>query len=488
LTAGIYTAQATNPNGCQSNLISVTITEPSNITANSVLVQPLCNGQSNGSIITNFSGGTGNLNYNWNIGTSNANLSNIGSGIYTVQVTDQNGCSTSSSYILIDPTAITVTNTITNVNCPGENSGAISTNAQGGTGQLNYSWSTGQTSSNISNLNGGTYTLIVSDANQCTTSEVFNVTEPQVIEDNETIVNETNQGASNGSITTNVNGGTEPYTYAWSNGGTAASISNLTGGVYILNVTDNAGCVKSFTYNVQSGGCALNVSSTITNVLCNGENTGSVAFDITNGTGPYTVTPNPNNLAAGTYNFTVSDNAGCTFQINNVIITQPAALTSVLDSTKNATGPTVADGKIFVSISGGNAPYSYTWKDTLGNIVSIIEDPSNLPPGKYNLTAFDNFQCEIPVITAVVSFISKVDNYLNEAIKVFPNPTSDLISIECESELTVSLFANDGKMIFRRAIEKGLNRVDLTDMKEGSYLLKLQKGNDYITKTIVKIK
>ncbi len=207
-------------------------------------------------------------------------------------------------------------------------------------------------------------------------------------------------GNINGFVTANVTGGTQPYTYIWSNGQTTMTISNLSAGTYSITVKDNTGC-DSIKANVTLVTTTVRVTPTYTNVPCNGQCNGSIHISATGGVPPFTFTwapsvgidSNATNLCAGSYTVTVQDNNGCT-TIDTLTITQPPALTATLTSVGvlcngGSTGSSVA------TAGGGTPPYTYSW--TSGSSTSTA---SSLSAGTYTLTLHDANGCSIsPTVT-----------------------------------------------------------------------------------------
>ena len=141
-----------------------------------------CNGDENGFINIDVAGGTGEntYSYNWSSGQTTEDLENIGAGEYTLIVTDQNLCSDSVTVTITEPElGLDLEGTISTyqgefgVSCFGENDGSIDLTPIGGTTPYLYTWSNGETSQDISNLEAGEYSVVVTDANQCADSLTF---------------------------------------------------------------------------------------------------------------------------------------------------------------------------------------------------------------------------------------------------------------------------------------------------------------------------
>ncbi|MBI2966995.1 MAG: T9SS type A sorting domain-containing protein [Bacteroidetes bacterium] len=233
LAAGTYTVTVTDAVSC-SNSASVTVTQPAAITIVTTPSGVTCNGGSNGTVSATASGGTTPFTYSWSSGTT----SGLSPGIYTVTVTDNNGCTATQTATVTEPALLSVSATSTAVSCYGGNDGTVSATGSGGTLPYNYFWSSGSTSG----LAAGTYTVTVSDANGCWVQQSTTVTQPvQMV-----LVVDTNNAScstcANGYASATVSGGNSPYTYLWSNGATSSITFGLLPGNYDVTVTDASGC------------------------------------------------------------------------------------------------------------------------------------------------------------------------------------------------------------------------------------------------------
>ncbi|NNC93916.1 MAG: T9SS type A sorting domain-containing protein [Chitinophagales bacterium] len=145
---------------------------------NATVMDALCFGGSDGSIALSVNGGTAPYTYNWSNGGSNAMISNLAPGTYTVSITDVNNCpETISDFTVSSPSAVNALLSFTNESCPGCNDGTASANGVGGVSPYTYTWSTTPPSSggSVSNLAGGMYTLTVTDNNGCEETIDFTV-------------------------------------------------------------------------------------------------------------------------------------------------------------------------------------------------------------------------------------------------------------------------------------------------------------------------
>ncbi|MEN9331821.1 MAG: hypothetical protein RLZZ94_911, partial [Bacteroidota bacterium] len=238
LTAGIYSVTATDANGCTSS-VTTTINQPSQLTISIPSTSNvLCNGASTGSATSVASNGTAGYSYQWNTGATTATINNLAVGTYTVTATDANGCTVSTSTIINQPTILSLSNINSqNVSCFGLSNGSASLTANGGTSPYQYNWNPSVSSTgNAINLAAGNFNVTVTDANGCSSSHAFVITQPSAIQTNTTIVDANCFSSSTGSIAANVSGGVSPYAYNWSNGSTSSVISSLPTGNYSVTV------------------------------------------------------------------------------------------------------------------------------------------------------------------------------------------------------------------------------------------------------------
>jgi gliding motility-associated-like protein len=409
LAAGNYTVTVTDANGCTATA-SVTITQAASLNASiSSQTNVSCFGNTNGSATVSVSGGTAPYSYSWNTSPvqTSATASNLAPGNYVVTVTDANGCTGTASVTITTPPALSaMIHAQTNVSCFGGSTGSATVMGMGGTAPYTYVWYTSpnQTGPTATNLPAGTYAVIVTDANGCFVSIAVCITEPAAGLA-ATISSQTNVscfGNTNGSATVSVSGGTAPYTYLWntSPAQTSATANNLPAGTYVVTVTDSAGCTAtaSVTISQPANTMALTISAQ-SNVSCFGNTNGSATVSVSGGTAPYTYSWNTspvqtsatvNNLAAGTYVVTVTDANGCSASAN-VNITQPASSIAVSVSAQtNVSCFGNTNGSATVTVSGGAAPYTYSWNTSPVQTGATV---NNLSAGMYVVTVTDANGC-----------------------------------------------------------------------------------------------
>jgi hypothetical protein len=261
LAAGSYTVSITDANGCLgviSGILVNNLNAPSAST--SVISNVSCNGGSNGSASVTASGGTAPYSYNWSNNANTTAISNLSAGTYTVTVTDANNCSQISTVNISQPAAISVNNTRVNVNCYGGSNGSVSITASGGTAPYSYNWSNNANTSAVSNLSAGTYTVTVTDANNCSQISTVNITEPTAINLTFTSTDATSAGSSDAAINLTVAGGVSPYSFNWSNGQNSEDLSSITAGNYTVTVTDANGCNSVLNVTVADGPTSVSIA------------------------------------------------------------------------------------------------------------------------------------------------------------------------------------------------------------------------------------
>lgn len=146
---------------------------------------------------------------------------------------------------------MTVEGTVKNVNCFGSNDGSIDIQVSGGVAPYTYVWNNGVTTEDLRSVYGGTYTVTVTDANNQAVSRSFKIQRPRPISIMVDVKDQTSASVNDGNITAYVNGGVQPYTYAWDNGIKEQNLQNLKTGEYTLTVTDNNGCDLSMNMDVK---------------------------------------------------------------------------------------------------------------------------------------------------------------------------------------------------------------------------------------------
>ncbi|MGQ0827489.1 MAG: gliding motility-associated C-terminal domain-containing protein [Bacteroidota bacterium] len=278
--------------------------------------------------------------------------------------------------------------------CEG-NDGSATITLGSGTFPFSYLWNNGSTTSTITGLTAGNYSVTVTDSKGCSKTASITVVQPFPI----TVTASATSavcGASDGTATVSVSGGTAPYSYLWSNGYTTAAISGLTGGSYIVTVTDSKGCTKKSTAVVNSSAPPVAGISASVNIKCFGGNDGTISVSASGGTSPYTYSWNTSpvqntatavNLSAGTYQVTLTDINGCSSSLN-VTITQPIPVTV---TSTDATICTGSSATLTAFGSGGTGSINFTWSP--GSLTGNTFTANPAATTTYTITAMDANNC-----------------------------------------------------------------------------------------------
>ena len=457
LAAGTYDVTITDINGCQTTN-SITLTQPIGLSETiSAFTYPSgtnisCIGLSDGSIDLTISNGAPGYTYLWSNGAVTEDLANVPVGTYNVTATDQNGCQIASTITLVQPTALTQNATGftypsgTNISCFGFSDGSVDLTIGGGNPGYTYLWNTGAITEDISGLPTGTYSVLVTDINGCTIPSSITLNQPTILTEN--IIADTYPsgnniscfGLSDGSIDLTIGGGNPGYTYVWSNGAITEDLVGLPIGTYDVVVTDINGCIINSTITLDEP--TTLTSSDVVSVYAGGFNVsgcvddGSIDLTPAGGSPTYTyvwsnggLTQDISNLAAGTYTVTITDVNGCQSTLTETL-TEPADMTSVTSVTSNYNGEDIScvgasDGAITVVPAGGAGPYTFSWENALGVVVSNLQSPSGLVAGLYTVEITDQNGCVISddiVLTDPPAFIFNVNvasNYNGEDISCF---------------------------------------------------------------------
>ncbi|WP_369998306.1 Ig-like domain-containing protein, partial [Winogradskyella sp.] len=263
---------------------------------------------------------------------SSTDFTNLPEGAYTLSVRSIYTTCENTNPIQFVLDNLELTGTITDVLCFGDSTGAIDITVSGGNPPYTYLWSNSDTTEDLANVQAGTYTVTVTDANGCTISDDFTVEQPT--EELTSTVNSSTdilcKGDATGAIDISVNGGTAPYDYLWNTGDTTEDLSNIIAGTYSVTITDANGCTTTNQVTLSEPATELEGSvSNIENVDCSSVNDGSFTVNATGGTSPYQYSidngsNNQNsglfeNLANGTYTILITDANSCTTSVTAII-------------------------------------------------------------------------------------------------------------------------------------------------------------------------
>lgn len=287
LSAGTYTVTITDAGSC-STTQTLTITQPQPLALSTSAVSASC-GSNNGSATVNPGGGTGPYTYTWSpSGGNNATANNLAGGTYTVNVSDANGCTAMASVVVGSSSALSSSITAqTDVLCNGGSNGSATVNPGGGAGPYLYAWlPSGGSNASANNLGAGTYTVTITDANNCTSSSTVSITQPPAMtlaaNGNSTICT-----GANDTLIASAGGGAGGFSYTWYPGtlnGDTAIVSPAANTTYTVTATDANGCSASQTITVTVNQ-PVTISASGATTICGGQNA-PLSANASNG-GPY---------------------------------------------------------------------------------------------------------------------------------------------------------------------------------------------------------
>ncbi|HLG04056.1 MAG TPA: PKD domain-containing protein [Bacteroidia bacterium] len=404
LAAGTYVVTVTDVNGC-TGTATATITQPQPLTVSTTTIPASCDNTCNGQAISLPSGGTQPYSFNWSSGCTSAGCNNLCAGSYTLTVTDNHGCVTTATAVVTEPAPLAATVSSVQSHC-NNSDGSATVNISGGTPGYTYLWQpTGQTTPTNNNIPAGNYSVVITDANNCSMTVGASVTSiPGVSVSMNSSSNVTCPSACNGSATVLASGGNGPYNYNWSTSPaqTSATASNLCASTFTVVVTDADGCSDSASVLI-SQPLPLVLTAQTPPWICIGQST-TLAASASGGTPGYTYnwsagSPSVSPSTTTTYSVTVTDANGCSSAIAPITVNVFPPL-NVVASGGGTTclGSTVT---LTAQATGGNGgPYSYNWV----NMGTTSQDLSVAPTtsGQYTVTASDGCTSQSAVANANV--------------------------------------------------------------------------------------
>jgi len=409
LAPGEYCLTITDASGCTEEACATIESEQAlTITAQTTFA---CAGQSEGVINLSVTGGSGPYNYLWQNGSVQSSIMAI-AGLYTVTVTDSDGCRLERIFGIAEKTPPVIDGAnITPATCATTTNGAISVFISEGLEPYSYVWSSGGSTATVQNLNAGQHCLTVTDANGCQAIECYSTfpAGPQ-IDVQYDVISASGSSATDGSITLEVTGGLGSYTYNWSNGATTAQLQNLAPGEYCVTVCDALCCALEVCIRVCS---TISIPNTDSGgpTTCNGSD-GQVYFRFggpSGGTPPYTYLWNTGattlslfNIPSGTYSLTVTDANGCTATAVYILAEPTGAPDFMLESLPLCQG--AAGTTIFASATAGG-PYNFVWSNGYTTTNDYLSELTGAGAGNYCVTVSDTGNPEVCQLVRCIDII-----------------------------------------------------------------------------------
>jgi gliding motility-associated-like protein len=430
LDPGTYLLSVVDAFGCGIDT-SVVITAPAPLAVQTTISSASCAPGSLASITAAVSGGTAPYTYAWTgpdgYSANTPTTEDLSSGNYDLTVTDQNGCSTSTSVSISDPTppSLTITTSTwpsgTELPCAGATNGTIDLAISGSAAPFAINWTDGlglnSTDEDLTGLGAGTYQVSVTDANGCLATATATLSAPPSIQlsSSTTTIGAFNTScalSADGNIDLTVDGGSAPYTYSWSNGIELEDVTNVSAGSYTVVVTDANGCTEQSTVTLTAPP-AINAELTASaypnggSVSCAENADGSITATISGGTPGYQLQwSGPDGyvstaafidgLAPGTYTLIVTDENQCVQETSTTLVPPPPFVitlaSSILPSGDNIACAGTNTGVISSVVSGGTPAYAYNWSGPNG-YASNDAQPTNLIAGDYSVLVTDANGC-----------------------------------------------------------------------------------------------
>jgi len=464
-SGGVYSVTVTVGACVASSSYTVALAGPSStITSSNVS----CNGGSNGSASVIASGGVGPYTYSWSpSGGTNPGASGLSANTYTCTITDNNGCTTTSTANVTQPSPLVPNITSTPINCNGGTS-SITVTASGGTPAYSGTGTVVATA--------GTYTYMIIDANGCSAPASVTITQPAPISPAVVQSNVSCNGNSDGSINLTVTGGNSPYTFDWNSGAyTTEDLSGLAPGTYTGVVTDAGSCTNTVTVVITQPAVLTATVTTATDPTCFGSTDGSIDITISGGTSAYSflwsnaaITEDLSGLGSGVYNCSVTDANGCTATVGSTL-NDPAPV--VVTFTLPIDTLCSTDGLLTLS---GESPSGGTFSGTA--VSSGMFDPAAAGMGVHviSYTYTDGVGCSGSSSDSIYVDICLGADPVSTAsgVSVYPNPNDGSFNVQLNGSATGTLMIFDvqGKTVLEQIIQEGkLNTVVLSE--SGVYMM-----------------
>ncbi len=451
-----------------------------------------CYGVADGSATVSATGNAMPFTYAWSNSGSTATTNGLGAGDYYVTVTDTNGCNTIDTVTISEPTELTGTIAVdSNVTCNGFTDGGVTISATGGTTPYSYIWTNAATTASITGISAGTYSVTITDANGCSSTETSTVTEPTMLATTSLVdSNVTCNGLSDGGISVAATGGSAPYSYTWSNSDSTASIYALGAGTYTVTITDGNGCTQEISETITEP-AAISNSFTSTDVTCDGDSDGEITSAVTGGTAPYnyvwsdsSTTASITGLSAGTYTLIVIDDNGCSYTESDSIGFMFANPTIPL-----ADVDTVCTG-FSLTLDAGNAGATYAWSS--GETTQTIDVTA---AGNFTVDVTDGNGCSSSHTVTVVEDICTGLNDVNSltTIETYPNPANGILNVRIKgsvsSSIKIQLLNLSGQQVETRTVmnygDEILEQFDVTSLSKGVYFMNFTIGSKVTTQRVV---
>ncbi len=463
--AGSYAVEITDANGCKVNG-NFDIISPKALKADSFLVSmPGCSNTADGSLRSVVSGGTPPYVYKWSDYQKGQTATKLAGGNYSVTVTDNNLCQTSSQIELFTPAQLKFKVNAQEPSCSGYADGSLSVTPQGGTGAYTCAVNLRPIGLNITGINAGTYSVVVKDVNNCSASQIILLNEPAPMVTTESILSPIKcANQCDGQVKLNVSGSFAPYTALWDDAGTGLERDNMCAGILHVQISDSRGCQVSKFITMETPNPITLDNIVITNPKCAGDINGSIKVVCSGGMQPFAINWNngqtgntAQGLGAAEYTVTIADANNCSIS-RAISVEDPAKETIVAIPVKFA----LCEGQQNIIDPGTWA--TYAWYRNNIKVSDTSKFNAN-QPGSYKLSVVSRNGCKdstefnIQVSKDLLSAMFLVPNEVitDDTVEIvdvsWPVPDSISWYIDSDNTQIIEQLADRQQLVFKNAGE-----------------------------------
>ena len=403
---------------------------------------------------------------------------------YAATITDANGCKINTGIMELenpDPIEIEV-NTLDIPSCFGDSTGIISVTAIGGTGELSYQWSNGDSLPYLTDLGEGQYQLTVIDGNDCSENALYEINWPPPITAKE---DRFIRGCNTlDSVCITAIGGVAPYAFSWSHGDSISCVRDVPIGDYSVTVTDDVGCTKEvMSIKIPEEVDPMYLQQLPSNdSICFGEENGEIIVAIEGGKLPYQyiwehgatgiISDNKlslTDLPLGSYQVTITDNEGCTSISPWFFIEMGSKLIAQTTSIENVKCKQGSDGSIDISVSGSFPPYQFVWTNAAGDTVSTDQHAKGLPVGEF-----------FSFITDAQGCTDQLSDFIAEPSQHLGLDTFEVHPVTCfeDHDGEITIFPKGGTPPYSYDWSNSAITQNISDLTPGEYTLLMSDAND----------
>lgn len=469
LFSGLYHLIVTDENGCVQNL-TATVHQADELVLNTTST-PISSVGNDGTISLVISGGVSPYDVQWSNLGSGLVQTDLSPGNYTITVTDANNCQKAVTIILMDAT-FSIHPVVKNVLCNGTKTGSINLHINGGTPPLKIVWTDNLTAGSVRNgLGAGTYTMTLSDATLNKITQSFVIVEPQALVVTGSVNNAFDcSNPNSGSIDLTVFGGTQPYSYAWSNGGDTEDLVGIPMGAYSVIVTDAKGCEKSLQYEVLRQNPIVISFSSVDHFSCDTKRDSKIyTAQVSGGVPPYQLSWSSGSVSGvnhemmessqdGIVTLLIKDASGCTSSSSFSVSIPVIPIPTISFSTQPTPLQTLCVGGSIPSLlsivyTGGSGVASYKWfvntvNSTVGGLEIVGANQSSYLPSAFSSVGTSYFYAELSLTgercCPLFSNTARVNVVANPTVNLQPLMTQTVCQGGDAQELKVGVTGGVG--------------------------------------------